>query len=122
MQKQKIIPVENPDENSNQENSSVEQNKSMFRAWIDETPNRFDNSEIARVKQWIAILLLTIIPVMNIAALLRLAFSSKEEKPASLVNWARAIIIMVIIVTCAVAICIFLICQSGHWGGYGLVR
>jgi uncharacterized membrane protein YbaN (DUF454 family) len=83
----------------------------FFRKWIeelDDIPERFQNHDTVSVKQWMAILILMFFPVANVAILLYWAFSSKEERPASKVNWARAMLIVGIIMTCLTVAGVFL--------------
>ncbi len=71
----------------------------MFRKWINE-PEReewqkdFDNNEVVSVREWMATMLLMVIPIVNIVMLFWWAFSNKELIPASKVNWARGTIIV----------------------------
>ncbi|WP_417689638.1 hypothetical protein [Pseudidiomarina sp.] len=55
----------------------------------------FDNSSTVRLGEWMLTLFLTAIPVVNIIALLVWAFSS-STKPSKQ-NWARAILIWMLI-------------------------
>jgi len=81
--------------------------KRGLSAWFEETKNPFDNGEVVSVRQWLAVLLLMLIPLMNVAVLLGWAMSSKEKLPASMVNWARAMVIMTVIVISVMIPCIF---------------
>lgn len=77
----------------------------FFKKWIEETPHRLENNEIMRVKDWLAILLVTIMPGLNIVMLLCWAFNRDDSLPKSHVNFARAVlIIMVITVFASVAV------------------
>ena len=71
----------------------------MFNKWIN-TPQRenwekdFDNNEVVSVREWIATVLLMVIPVINIAMLIYWAFADNTTTPANKVNWARASLIV----------------------------
>ncbi len=81
----------------------------MFRKWIDE-PEReewekdFDNNEVVTVREWMATLMLMLIPVLNIVMLFEWAFSNKELTPANKVNWARGSIIVLTCLLISIAI------------------
>ncbi len=81
----------------------------MFRKWIDEShredwEKKFDNKEVVSVRDWMADLMLMLIPVVNIIMLFVWAFSSKEMTHANKVNWARASIIVLTALVFAVAV------------------
>jgi hypothetical protein len=70
----------------------------FFKNWIEETPHPLDNDDIVTVRHWMAIFVLMMAPGINIIALVWWASHSKGDKyPASMVNWARAMIIVGII-------------------------
>ena len=88
----------------------------MFRKWLDDTPDRFDNNEIVSTAKWLAILTVAMVPVMNIVFFLYWALHSRDDEyPASLVNFARAALIMMLIVTFATAGVILLGGVLGVW-------
>ena len=71
----------------------------MFRKWIDE-PRReewekdFDNNEVVSVRDWMATVMLMIIPLVNIVMLVWWALADKTITPANKVNWARGTLIV----------------------------
>ena len=88
----------------------------MFRKWLDDTPDRFDNNEIVSTAKWLAILTVAMVPVMNIVFFLYWALHSRDDEyPASLVNFARAALILTVILTGVVAGMIILMKFSGMW-------
>jgi len=88
----------------------------MFRKWLDDTPDRFDNNEIVSTAKWLAILTVAMVPVMNIVFFLYWALHSRDDEyPASMVNWARATLIMMLIVVVVVAGMLFLGIFVGIW-------
>lgn len=66
----------------------------MFYKWINESEsdgkNDFYNNSVMTVRQWMLVLMVTMIPVINIVMILRWAFADKEFTPSNKVNWARA--------------------------------
>jgi drug/metabolite transporter (DMT)-like permease len=69
----------------------------MFGKWIEETPHRLENSDIIRVRQWLAVFVVTVTPLLNVVMLLVWAFNNSETEPKSLVNFARAMLIFLLI-------------------------
>jgi hypothetical protein len=71
----------------------------FFEKWIEETeiPDRYINHDIVTVKQWLAVLCVTFAPGLNIVMLLKWALRSEGEEPTSLINWARAALILMVI-------------------------
>jgi drug/metabolite transporter (DMT)-like permease len=69
----------------------------MFGKWIEETPHRLENSDIMRVRQWLAVFVVTVTPLLNVVILLVWAFNNSETEPKSLVNFARAMLIFLLI-------------------------
>ena len=70
----------------------------MFSKWIDEsefdgTNDFFDNS-VMSVRQWLAVMSVMIIPVVNIVMIFCWAFAEKELTNSNKVNWARASVIL----------------------------
>lgn len=71
----------------------------MFYRWIDE-PERcrwekdFQDNTVMSVRQWLAVMIVMIIPGVNIVMLVWWALSDKETTPANKVNWARACVIV----------------------------
>ena len=87
----------------------------MFGKWFEDEPaKRYEKNDFVSVKQWLAILLVTIMPVLNIVMLLGWALRNVDERPASLVNWARAMLIMMCLLTVSVALAIFLVRLVGR--------
>lgn len=76
----------------------------MFQKWIDENPDdeRFSDDSIVTVREWMAIMMVMVIPVINIVMLVYWAYASKLSTPASKVNWARGTLIVLItaVITC----------------------
>jgi len=80
----------------------------MVGKWLEDEPTeRYEKNDFVSVKQWLAILLVTIMPVLNIVMLLGWAVRNVDERPASLVNWARAMLIMMITLAVAVVVAVF---------------
>jgi cytosine/uracil/thiamine/allantoin permease len=75
----------------------------FLKNWIEEEPHTLENNDIVRVKQWLAILLVVLTPVLNIIMLASWAFNRSETEPKSLVNFARGAIIVGVIVAVVVA-------------------
>lgn len=71
----------------------------MFNKWIN-NPQRenwekdFENNEVVSVREWIAVVLLMVIPAVNIAMLFYWAFADKTTTSANKVNLARASLIV----------------------------
>lgn len=64
--------------------------------WIEEKPleSSFENKEVVQVREWMATMMLMVIPIINIVMLFYWAFSDKDYVPASKVNWARGTLIV----------------------------
>jgi len=87
----------------------------MVGKWLEDEPTeRYEKTDFVSVKQWLAILLVTIMPVLNIVMLLGWALHNVDERPASLVNWARAMLIMMCLLAVSVALAIFLVRLVGR--------
>ena len=76
----------------------------MFGKWLDEPTERYEKNDKVSVKMWLAILLVTMIPVLNIVMLLGWALRDVDERPVSWVNYARAMLIMMVIVAFSVGV------------------
>ncbi len=81
----------------------------MFRKWINEPEKEewlkdIDNNEVVSVREWVATLLLMVIPVVNIVMLFWWAFANKETTPVNKVNWARGTIIVLTVLLISVAL------------------
>ena len=82
----------------------------MFGKWLEDEPTgRYEKNDMISVKQWLAILLVTIMPVLNIVMLLGWAWNRTGEHPAFLVNFARATLIMMVILAFAIVGAIILV-------------
>jgi hypothetical protein len=83
----------------------------FLKKWIEEEiPKEFVNDDIVTVKQWLAILCVTIAPGLNIVMFLLWALRGEGEHSASLVNYARAVLILMVI-TVMVATGMFFLCR-----------
>ena len=81
----------------------------MFSKWIDNTErekwtHEFHDNRVVPVLEWLAMLAITMVPVVNIIMLVKWAFTSKELMPANKVNLARAFIILLTAMAFAVGI------------------
>ena len=80
----------------------------LFKKWIDETEksgwrNDFHDNSVMTVRQWLMLLLMMIIPVVNVVMMFRWAFANKELTNSNLVNWARASVIVFVTSLAALA-------------------
>ena len=70
----------------------------MFRKWIDESEfdgkNDFFDNSVMSVRQWLAVMSVMIIPVVNVVMIFCWAFAEKELTNSNKVNWARASVIL----------------------------
>ncbi len=70
----------------------------MLRKWIDDEKDEwekyFENDEVVSVREWIATVMLMVIPGVNIVMLFWWAFADKTVTPANKVNWARGSLIV----------------------------
>ena len=70
----------------------------MFSKWIDESEfdgkNDFFDNSVMSVRQWLAVLVVMIIPVVNVVMIFCWAFAEKEITNSNKVNWARASVIL----------------------------
>ena len=70
----------------------------MFSKWIDESEfdgkNDFFDNSVMSVRQWLAVMSVMIIPVVNIVMIFCWAFAEKEITNSNKVNWARASVIL----------------------------
>jgi drug/metabolite transporter (DMT)-like permease len=87
----------------------------MFGKWIEETPHRLENNEIMRVRQWLAVFVVMAALLLNVVMLLNWAFNNSETEPKSLVNFARAMLIFLLIAafTGGVAFLLYLWAATG---------
>lgn len=81
----------------------------MFLKWIDEKEKDawekdFENNEVVSVREWMATLMLMIIPGVNIVMLFWWAFADKTTTPVNKVNWARGSLIVLAATLFSVAI------------------
>lgn len=80
----------------------------MFRKWIDESEfdgkNDFYDNSVMSVRQWIAVLGIMIIPVVNIIMIFWWAFSNKETINSNKVNWARAMLIVLTVLLISISL------------------
>ena len=89
----------------------------MFGKWLEDEPaERYEKNDFVSVKQWLAILLVTITPALNIVMLLGWALRNVDERPASMVNFAKAMLIMMCILAVSVALAVFLVRLVGQLG------
>ena len=73
----------------------------MFSKWMyesekDEWKNDFYDNSVMTTHQWTMVMLLMMFPVVNIIMIIRWAFADKELTNANQVNWARAIVIILV--------------------------
>ena len=70
----------------------------MFSKWIDESEfdgkNDFFDNSVMSVRQWLAVMSVMIIPVVNVVMIFCWAFAEKEITNSNKVNWARASVIL----------------------------
>ena len=70
----------------------------MFSKWIDESEfdgkNDFFDNSVMSVRQWLAVMSVMIIPVVNVVMIFCWAFAKKELTNSNKVNWARASVIL----------------------------
>ena len=70
----------------------------MFSKWIDESEfdgkNDFFDNSVMSVRQWLAVMSVMIIPVVNVVMIFWWAFAEKELTNSNKVNWARASVIL----------------------------
>ncbi len=70
----------------------------MFSKWIDDSEfdgrNDFYDNSVMSVRQWLAVLVVMIIPVVNVVMIFWWAFAQKELTNSNKVNWARASVVL----------------------------
>ncbi len=70
----------------------------MFSKWIDESEfdgeNDFFDNSVMSVRQWLAVMSVMIIPVVNVVMIFCWAFAEKEISNSNKVNWARDSVIL----------------------------
>ena len=80
----------------------------MFSKWIDEsefdTKNDFFDNSVMSVRQWLAVMSVMIIPVVNVVMIFWWAFAEKELTNSNKVNWARASVILLTAIVIAVSL------------------
>ena len=80
----------------------------MFSKWIDEsefdTKNDFFDNSVMSVRQWLAVMSVMIIPVVNVVMIFWWAFAEKELTNSNKVNWARASVILLTAFVIAIAL------------------
>lgn len=93
----------------------------MLHKWIEDPESKdwtqeCQGNRVVSVREWVAMLVITLIPVLNIIMLVGWAFANKDLIPANKVNWARATIILLIIlfITIGIVAGLFLLGWSIH--------
>ena len=80
----------------------------MFSKWIDESEfdgkNDFFDNSVMSVRQWLAVMSVMIIPVVNVVMIFWWAFAEKELTNSNKVNWARATVILLTAIVIAVSL------------------
>ena len=80
----------------------------MFSKWIDESEfdgkNDFFDNSVMSVRQWLAVMSVMIIPVVNVVMIFWWAFAKKELTNSNKVNWARASVILLTAIVIAVSL------------------
>ena len=80
----------------------------MFSKWIDESEfdgkNDFFDNSVMSVRQWLAVMSVMIIPVVNVVMIFWWAFAEKELTNSNKVNWARASVILLTAIVMAVSL------------------
>ena len=80
----------------------------MFSRWIDESEfdgkNDFFDNSVMSVRQWLAVMSVLIIPVVNVVMIFWWAFAEKELTNSNKVNWARASVILLTAIVIAVSL------------------
>ncbi len=80
----------------------------MFSKWIDESEydgkNDFFDNSVMSVRQWLAVLVVMIIPIMNVVMIFWWAFAEKELTNSNKVNWARATVILLTTIIIAITL------------------
>ena len=80
----------------------------MFSKWIDESEfdgkNDFFDNSVMSVRQWLAVMSVMIIPLVNVVMIFWWAFSEKELTNSNKVNWARASVILLTAIVIAVSL------------------
>ena len=80
----------------------------MFSKWIDESEfdgkNDFFDNSVMSVRQWLAVMSVMIIPVVNVVMIFWWAFAEKELTNSNKVNWARASVILLTAIVIAVSL------------------
>lgn len=70
----------------------------FFDKWInapDSVENYCDDKQVVEVREWIATMMLMVLPFVNLFILFRWAFADKSTTPANKVNWARGTLIVI---------------------------
>ena len=81
----------------------------MFSKWIGSNTSEkwnkeFEDNRVVSVLEWIAMLAIIVIPVVNLIMLFKWAFANKEMISANKVNLARAFIILFAVMLFSVAL------------------
>ena len=80
----------------------------MFSKWIEESEfdgkNDFFDNSVMSVRQWLAVMSVMIIPVVNVVMIFWWAFAEKELTNSNKVNWARASVILLTAIVIAVSL------------------
>ena len=83
----------------------------MFQKWIDADPidEELNDNSIVTVREWMAAMMVMVIPVINIVMLVYWAYADKSLTPVSKVNWARGtlIVLVTVVIACACAAGLF---------------
>ncbi len=76
--------------------------------WIDESEfdgkNDFFDNSVMSVRQWLSVMSVMIIPVVNVVMIFWWAFAEKELTNSNKVNWARASVILLTAIVIAVSL------------------
>lgn len=93
----------------------------MLNKWIEKLQQKhlekdFENKEVVSTCEWIATVMIMIIPIVNIVMLLYWAFADKSTTPSNKVNWARGtlIVIALIVVASGLTVSLYLIGLNIH--------
>ena len=65
----------------------------MLKKWMDEE-REYDNAQVVGVREWVGVMMLMLIPVLNVVMLCRWASADVETMPASKIYWARATLLV----------------------------
>lgn len=84
--------------------------------WLDEKEEDkeyewLEDNHVMTVREWMASMMVMIVPLLNIVMLLCWAFGDKTTTPANKVNWARGtlLVLAAVLFSCAVLFGLYLI-------------